>query len=163
MNSLCVEIIIDTFLVYQDDKVRISTKVGYGYTKRHFKNLFDIKCVDYNIHHYEACKKVMNKKNMKDVSKNDALKTLKTLLHYGIKIYNFNFNQTLTLMEKFKSPGVFKKKQSFYTFSEFEKFISGEDYSRHLLLWKTLYYCSLRIGEARGLQWKDIDWKNRTI
>ena len=83
MNSLCVEIIIDTFLVYQDDKVRISTKVGYGYTKRHFKNLFDIKCVDYNIHHYEACKKVMNKKNMKDVSKNDALKTLKALLHYG--------------------------------------------------------------------------------
>lgn len=105
----------------------------------------------------------MNKKNMKDVSKNDALKTLKALLHYGVKIYNFNFNQTLALMEKFKSPGEVKKEQAFYTFSEFEKFNSGEDDTRYLLLWKTLYYCGLRIGEARGLQWKDIDWKKRTL
>lgn len=100
---------------------------------------------------------------MKDVSKNDALKTLKALLHYGVKIYNFNFNQTLALMEKFKSPGEVKKEQAFYTFSEYEKFISGEDDPRYLLLLKTLYYCGLRIGEARGLQWKDIDWKKRTL
>lgn len=162
-EKMTIKDLWDSFLSYQDDKVRISTKVGYGYTEKHFKKLFDIKCVDYNIHHYEAWKKVMNKKNMKDVSKNDALKTLKALLHYGVKIYNFNFNQTLALMEKFKSPGEVKKEQAFYTFSEFEKFISGEDDPRYLLLWKTLYYCGLRIGEARGLQWKDIDWKKRTL
>lgn len=31
------------------------------------------------------------------------------------------------------------------------------------MLWKTLYLCGLRIGEARGLQWKDIDWDRKTI
>ena len=46
---------------------------------------------------------------------------------------------------------------------EFEKFIYGEDDPRYLLLWKTLYYCGLRIGEARGLQWEDIDWDNKTL
>ena len=47
----------------------------------------------------------MNSKGMKDVSKNDVLKTFKDMLHYGVKIYNFNFNQVLALIEKFKSPG----------------------------------------------------------
>lgn len=105
----------------------------------------------------------MNSKNMKDVSKNDVLKTFKAMLHYGVKIYNFNFNQVLALMEKFKSPGERKKEQDFYVFNEFEQFLSGEDEPRFIILWKTLYYCGLRIGEARGLQWKDVDWKKRTI
>ena len=26
-----------------------------------------------------------------------------------------------------------------------------------------MYYCGLRIGEARGLQWKDINWDNKTL
>ena len=58
----------------------------------------------------------MNSKGMKDVSKNDVLKTFKAMLHYGVKIYNFNFNQVLALMEKFKSPGERKKEQDFYVF-----------------------------------------------
>lgn len=141
----------ESFIAYQDDKVRISTKVGYRYVEKHYKELFKIKCVDYNIHHYEAWKKVMNKKNMKDVSKNDVLKTFKAMLHYGVKIYNFNFNQVLALMEKFKSPGERKKEQDFYVFKEFEQFLSGEDEPRFIILWKTLYYCGLRIGEDRGI------------
>ena len=162
-EKMTLEDLWESFIAYQDDKVRISTKVGYRYVEKHFKELFKIKCVDYNIHHYEAWKKVMNSKNMKDVSKNDVLKTFKAMLHYGVKIYNFNFNQVLALMEKFKSPGERKKEQDFYVFKEFEQFLTGEDEPRFIILWKTLYYCGLRIGEARGLQWKDIDWKKRTL
>lgn len=40
---------------------------------------------------------------MKDISKNDILKVLKAVLRFGIKRYNFNFNQLLMLMEKFKN------------------------------------------------------------
>ena len=58
---------------------------------------------------------------------------------YGVKIYNFNFNQVLALMEKFKSPGERKKEQDFYVFKEFEQFLSGEDDPRFIILWKTLY------------------------
>lgn len=32
------------------------------------------------------------------------------MLHYGTKIYNFNSNQVLALMQKFKSPGETKKR-----------------------------------------------------
>ncbi len=100
---------------------------------------------------------------MKDVSNNDVLKTFKAMLNYGVKIYNFNFNQVLALMGKFKSPGERKKEQDFYVFKEFEQFLTGEDDPRFIILWKTLYYCGLRIREARGLQWKDIDWKKKTL
>ena len=41
---------------------------------------------------------------MKDFSKNDILKILKAVFRFGIKRYNFNFNQLLMLMEKFKNP-----------------------------------------------------------
>ena len=30
-------------------------------------------------------------------------------------------------------------------------------------LYKSLYYCGLRRGELRGLQWKDINFKDRTL
>lgn len=162
-EKMTLEDLWKSFMAYQDDKVRISTKVGYKYVEKHYKELFHIKCVDYNIQHFEAWKKVMNKKDMNDVSKNDVLKTFKAMLHYGTKIYNFNFNQVLALMQKFKSPGETKKEQDFYVYKEFEKFLTGEDEPRYIILWKTLYYCGLRIGEARGLQWKDIDWKKKTI
>ena len=95
----------NAFLEYQDDKVRISTKVGYKYRGKYLVPLYKIKCVDFNIAYYEKCKKYINSQpNMKDVSKNDILKILKAVLRFGIKRYNFNFNQLLMLMEKFKNP-----------------------------------------------------------
>lgn len=112
-EKMTLEDLWDSFIEYQNDKVRISTKVGYNYVKKHYDGLFNIKCVDLSIQHIEAWKKVMNTKNMKDVSKNDVLKTLKAVLHYGVKIYNFNFNQVLALMVKFKTPGEVKKSKTF--------------------------------------------------
>lgn len=153
----------DKWIEYQDDKVRISTKVGYRYVKKHIEPLFNVKCVEFNINYFDSWKKTMNQKDMKDVSKNDALKVLKALLHFCIKRYNFDFNQTILLMEKFKTPNAVQEEKDFYTVPEFEQFLTGEDDPVYRLLWKTLYYCGLRIGEARGLQWKDINWKKRTL
>lgn len=153
----------DAWMKYQEDKVRISTRVGYKYVKKHFDPIFSIKCIDFNINYFESWKAYMNKKNMKDVSKNDVLKVLKALLHFGIKRFNFDFNQTILLMEKFKTPNQVQEERDFYVVEEFDKFISAEDDPRFRLLWKTLYYCGLRIGEARGLQWKDINWDKKKL
>ena len=154
----------ESFLEYQDDKVRISTKVGYKYRCKYLEPLFKIKCVDFNINYYEKWKKYVNEQeNMKDVSKNDILKVLKALMHYGIKIYNFDFNQTLLLMEKFKNPQEKKSERDVYEYNEFIQFLSAEDELRFRCLWETLYYCGLRIGEARGLTWADIDFDNKLL
>jgi integrase len=162
-NKMTLADLWDAWMEYQNDKVRISTRVGYKYVKKHFDPIFNIKCVDFNINYFDSWKKKMNEKGMKDVSKNDALKVLKALLHFGIKRYNFDFNQTIMLMEKFKTPNQVQEEKDFYIVEEFDKFISAEDDNRFRLLWKTLYYCGLRIGEARGLQWKDIDWNKKKL
>ena len=49
----------------------------------------------------------------------------------------------------------------FWTYDEFSKFISVEDNLTFKTFFKTLYYCGLRKGEARALDWKDIDFINR--
>lgn len=154
----------NSFLEYQDDKVRMSTKVGYKYKEKYLEALYDIKCIDFNINYYEKWKKyVNNQPNMKDVSKNDILKVLKAVLRYGIKRYNFNFNQLLMQMEKFKNPEEQKTERKFYEYDEFLIFYSAEDDLRYKCLWLTLYFCGLRIGEARGLTWNDIDWEKKEL
>ena len=162
--KMTIEDLWNAFLEYQDDKVRISTKVGYKYRGKYLVPLYSIKCVDFNIMYFENWKKYMNSQpDMKDVSKNDILKVLKAVLHFGIKRYNFNFNQVILLMEKFKNPEEKKSERQIYEYDEFMKFLSAEDELRFRCLWEALYYCGLRIGEARGLQWKDINWDNKTL
>lgn len=154
----------EAFLEYQEDKVRISTKVGYKYRCKYLKMLFNIKCVDFNISYFEKWKKYVNEQpNMKDVSKNDVLKILKALLHFGIKRYNFDFNQAILLMERFKNPEEKKSEREVYEYDEFIEFLSAEDNIRYKCLWETLYFCGLRIGEARGLTWNDIDFDKKLM
>lgn len=51
----------------------------------------------------------------------------------------------------------------FYTVDEFKQFISVIDNLSFICLFKTLYYCGLRKGEAKALNWNDIDFNNMTI
>ena len=55
-------------------------------------------------------------------------------------------------MERFKNPDELVKEKVYYDIAEFDKFLASEDEDRYRILWETLYYCGLRIGEARGLQ-----------
>lgn len=149
---------------YQDDKVRISTKRGYVHTKKYIEILFNVKCVDFNQFHFEEWKKYMNSTKLNYVSKNDKLKVFRAMLNFGIKHYEFhNFHRAMLMMTKFENPGALKENHLIYDPDEFNKFLSAEDKPRYRILWLTLYYCGLRIGEARGLQWKDIDWETKTL
>ena len=51
----------------------------------------------------------------------------------------------------------------FYEPQEFFQYISVIDDLRDKCLFETLYYCGLRRSEARGLQWRHIDFKNNTL
>ena len=56
-TKMTFEDLWNAFLEYQDDKVRISTKVGYKYRGKYLVPLYNIKCVDFNIVYYENWKK----------------------------------------------------------------------------------------------------------
>ena len=66
-------------------------------------------------------------------------------------------------MTNFTDPNERKKEMKFWTFDEFNKFISVEDDLMYKTFFKTLYFCGLRKGEIRALNWHDIDFKNNTL
>lgn len=66
-------------------------------------------------------------------------------------------------MYNFNDPNEFSKEQLFFTYEEFKQFLSVETDIKWIGIFEILYYCGLRRGELRGLQWKDINFKNRTL
>ena len=70
---------------------------------------------------------------------------------YIEKIHNFN------------NPNELPKEMLYFTYDEFQKFLSVEKDINFRYAWQLLYYCGLRIGELKGITWKNIDFENRTI
>ena len=56
-----------------------------------------------------------------------------------------------------------EKEMEFYTLEEFKQFISYANDLKFKYLYETLYYCGLRKGEARALNWNDIDFINEEL
>lgn len=56
-----------------------------------------------------------------------------------------------------------KEEKDVYTFEEFQKYVKGATNLNDKIMFEMLYYCGLRRGECRGLQWSDIDWNNKLV
>lgn len=102
-------------------------------------------------------------KTLNNVSKNDKLKVLTALLNFGSARYDFNFNKVKNLTSKFQDLNQIRKDHDIYTPEKFNTFLSGEDELSFRCLWETHYYNGLRISEACGLTWNDIDFDKKTI
>ena len=148
---------------YQKDKVKATTLTNYGKKVKHFDSLRNIKLSDLNINHIEKWKDEMNKTNLATRTKNDLFKYLKSALNYGTKWHDFNFISMYNKMTNFDNPNEIPKEMEFYTWDEFNKFISVEEDLKWICLFETLYYCGLRRGELRGLMWKNIDFNRKTL
>lgn len=163
-DSMTIGELWNKWMEFQDPQVRISTKNGYKHTEKYIRNLFNIKCINFNLKNYEDWRKYLEGvDSLNDVSKNDKQKVLRALLNFGRKHYNFDFLKITSMMRKFDNPNEIKKDHNVYSPEEFMQFLTAETSQRFRVLWLTLYYCGLRIGEARGLQWKDIDWNTKTV
>ncbi len=156
--------LLEKFLEYKDDKVRDTTKHGYIHKKGYLNSLMDIKCIDFNIDVFEAWKKEINSvPTINTAYKNDILKFLKSILNYGMDWYGLDFNSLYRKITNFTNPNELRKEMSFYTYEEFKLFLEQENDLMYKCLWQTLYFCGLRCGEARGLTWDAIDFKNRRM
>ena len=151
------------FYAYKEDKVKYTTLKTYRDREKFFKDLDNVKLKDFNIEHFEKWKKQINSYGYTTNHKNHLFKFFKELLNFATKWYNFNFTATYNKMTNFTDPNEIPKEMLFFTYEEFKKFISVEDDILFKTLFETLYYCGLRRGELRGLQWKDIDLEHRTL
>lgn len=153
----------DLHFEYQKDKVKVTTLKNYVKRRQHLEVFDNIKLNELNIRHFENWKKEMNNLDLATRTKNDLYKYLRSVLHYGSKWYNYNFNDILNKMTNFNNPNELEKEMLFWEKEEFDKFLSVETDIKFRALFETLYYCGLRSGEVRGLTWTDIDFKNKKL
>lgn len=150
------------FYQYKEDKVKLTTLKTYRDREKFFKDLDNVKLKDFNIEHFEKWKKQINSYGYTTNHKNHLFKFFKELLNFATKWYNFNFTATYNKMTNFTDPNE-KKEMNFWTYEEFKKFIAVEDDLMYRTFFKVLYYCGLRKGEIRVLDWNDIDFNNNTL
>lgn len=157
-SKLCLE-----HMKYNEDKVKKRTLLSYIDRRAHLSYFDDIKLVDLNINHFEKWKCEINKLNLKTNTKNDLYKYLRCVLNYGHKWFNYDYNGMLPKMTNFTNPNEVKEEMKFYTKEEFDKFLSVEDNLLYRTMFETFYFCGLRMGELRGLQWGCIDLDNKQM
>lgn len=148
---------------YQKDKIKESTLKTYRDRIKYMGLLDNIELVNLNWEHYQKWRSQMNKTNLCDKYKTDIQKFIKQVLNFAEKQWDFNLRKFYNKLEPFKTPGAIKKEMDFYEPQEFFQYISVIDDLRDKCLFETLYYCGLRRSEARGLQWRHIDFKNHTL
>lgn len=148
---------------YQKDKIKDSTLKTYRDRIEYMGLLDSIELVNLNWEHYQKWRSQMNKTNLCDRYKTDIQKFIKQVLNFAEKQWDFNLRKFYNKLEPFKTPGAIKKEMDFYEPQEFFQYISVIDDLRDKCLFETLYYCGLRRSEARGLQWRHIDFKNHTL
>ena len=148
---------------YQKDKIKDSTLKTYRDRIKYMGLLDNVELVNLNWDLYQKWRAQMNKTNLCDRYKTDIQKFIKQVINFAEKQWDFNLRKFYNKLEPFKTLGTLKKEMDFYEPEEFFKFISVVDDLRYKCFFELLYYCGLRRSEARGLQWKHIDFNNRTL
>ena len=148
---------------YQKDKIKDSTLKTYRDRIKYMGLLDNVELVNLDWDLYQKWRAQINKTNLCDRYKTDIQKFIKQVINFAEKQWDFNLRKFYNKLEPFKTPGALKKEMDFYEPEEFFKFILVVDDLRYKCFFELLYYCGLRRSEARGLQWKHIDFKNKLL
>ena len=162
-NNMTFKDLYDDFRAHNDEIMKATTLCGYSYKEKYIECFFNVKLKDFNIMQFEQWKKEINKTNISLRYKNDIYKFLKSILNFGVKWHNLNFQAVYNKMTKFQDPNSRRIEMSYYTYEEFKHFISFEDDLRWKCVFEILYYCGLRKGELKALTWKDIHFNKKVI
>ena len=153
----------EEFYEYKSDKVKNTTLRTYQVNSIPLKMFDNLKIRDFTVSHYLKWRTEISKMDLALKTKNGYYKFFKNLLNYGTKWHDFNFAPIYNKMEKFNDPNALPKEMDFYTFEEFQKFMSVIDDIKFKALFETLYFCGLRRGELRGLSWDNINFEDKTL
>lgn len=118
------------------------------------ESLGNVDVADMSRNQYEEFRNRLSEKELSANYKNKIVRQLKALLKYAYDRFDV-WNDVPSKYPSFKDTQDVKE-IDFYTLDEFNKFISVVDDPRYVGLFTTLFFCGLRLGEANGLQFKDI-------
>lgn len=152
------------FFDYQQDKVKSNTLRSYRERFKYLKSIENIRINEFTSIQYGLWRKEMNNYNISDTTRNNIQKLLKILLNYATKWYGANLNEVYPKIVPFRDPNqVIIKEMEFFTFDEFQKFISVEDDIVFKVAFEILYYLGTRIGELLAISWDCISFEKKEL
>ena len=103
----------------------------------------------------------INNLNLSKRSISKILYVTREFVHYLNNNHIVKLNASMITINK----NIFEERKimNYYSLDDFEKFISCAESNREILIFKLLFYYGLRIGELRGLMYKDIDFNNDIV
>lgn len=107
---------------------------------RHWQNLLAKDCTKNSIHTYHDC--------------------LVSIFAYGMKFYGLKTNPAKETGNVAKPQ---KQEIKFWTYEQYCHFRNFVKKEEDLIFYDVLYYSGMRVGEAMGLKWDDIDFENNKI
>lgn len=163
ISNVTLDQIWKEYYNYKLDKIKRQTlnKLMVQYNG-YLKFLGNIKINDFNIKHYQYFKNKLNENNLSDVYKNKIQGLLSSLIKYSNKYYSTSA-EVLKYFEAFKEVNKINKEMLYFTYEEYLKFIDKVSDVNYKVFFQVLYFMGLRQGELTALNWKDIDFKNKTI
>ena len=144
----------------KDMKLQSLNKVITIY--KNFEPLYNVRVNDFDLQKYKQFVVYIESKGYAVEYKNKIVGLLRRLIRYSSKFYNTN-DSILNYIENFKDANKMKKEMQFFTYDEFQKFISVVNEFNYRTFYETLYYLGLRQGEATALTWKDINFTKKEV
>ena len=127
-----------------------------------FEPIKNIKVNDLDLNTYNKFRLYIEKKGNSINWNNKVLNLLKSLISYSHKYYNTS-DKMLSFIENFKEVGKVKKEMDFFTYDEFQKFVSVIDDFEWICFFSMLYYMGFRQGELCALTWEDINFRKKEV
>lgn len=153
---------LETFfenLLYQEYK--ITTAYAYfKFFKKHVQKFFSPKNIK-EITNLDLINYVNYVDKMKKANKSMFVSIAKLYLNF-LKRYGAP-GLDLSLLRFKRKTVETEKKVNFYIIDEFNKFLNVINDNLHKLMFSLFYYYGLRLGELKGLQHKDFDFKNNLL
>lgn len=165
--DISFESVYNEWLEYKRTQVKSTS--FYGIKKRADYHIYPFfkpfKLHNIKINNIIEWKSKLAKRSIGLTHQNSIIATLKEILEYSKDNYNFD-GKIIAKLKGYRIEMVKEKKESewnFWTYEEFNRFISIVDDRFYYIMFNFLYYTGLRFGEATVLNWNDINFERKTL
>ena len=162
ISNITFDDVFKEYIEYKSKTIKVQTLNKIIDLYKHFEPIKNVKVNDLDISTYNKFNLYIEKKGNTINWNNKILNLLRSLISYSHKYYNTS-DTILAFIENYKEVNPFKKEMQFFTYEEFQKFISVIDEFNYKTFFEVLYYLGLRQGEACSLTWSDIDFDKKEV
>lgn len=161
-NNITFDDVFKEYIEYKSKSVKVQTLNKIKDLYKHFEPIKNIKVNDLELNTYNKFTLYIEQKGNTVNWNNKVLNLLRSMIYYSHKFYNTS-DTILAFIENYKEVNPFKKEMQFFTYEEFQKFISVIEEFEYKTFFEVLYYLGLRQGEACSLTWSDINFNKSEV